>query len=166
MINQNEGQLSIELIMMAAILVFIIFSSAPIIGDMLELNEAMAAARSGATEGMSIDNIAFYSEETFQLYVQEKPRLLYPSSVRIVKIDYINQGYNSYYKKVKIQLHIYASAPNVNHPDDKNSLGDRINYYARKRITNIFKTENMTNTFYNPAFSPRYVFTTADVKWV
>lgn len=46
------------------------------------------------------------------------------------------------------------------------SLGDRINFYARKSVAESFSTSNQTNKLYNPVFSSRYVFTTADVKWI
>jgi hypothetical protein len=45
-------------------------------------------------------------------------------------------------------------------------MGDRINFNARKSIAQSFKTEKLTNALYNPVFSPKYVFTTADVKWI
>ena len=85
--------------------------------------------------------------------------------MKIVKVDYINQGYNSTYKKTKIQLRIWASAPSVEDGGDRNCLGNRISYYARENICKAFGTQNMTNLGCNPAYSKKYIFT-AGVKWI
>lgn len=63
-----------------------------------------------------------------------------------------------------MQLKIHASTPSID-PDDRGCVGDRINFYARKSISDVFNTQNLTNSLFNPAFSDRYVFTTADVVW-
>ena len=164
--TDNNGQLSIEYIMVVGFIflisVSIIFSA----GDAQELNTAMAAARSGAIEGANMDSFAVYPQETFEKYTIEHPRLTSQSNVKIVRIDYTNKGYNSTYKKTKIQLKIWASSPSVQNPSDKNCLGDRINYHIRKSICEAFGTQNLTSAVFNPAFSDRYVFTTNDVKWV
>jgi hypothetical protein len=36
---------------------------------------------------------------------------------------------------------------------------------VRKSISGTFKTDYMSNNAFNPAFSHRYYYTTADVKW-
>ena len=161
-----KGQTSIEfmfLVGFAITITILVFSYAL---NANELNIAMSAARDGALEGTNINSFAIYSEITFKEYEIEKLRLLYTSNIKIVKIDYKNQGFSNVYKKTKIMLMIYASSPMLSSYVDRNSLGDRINYNARKSITNSFKTHNLTNVYYNPAFSDNYVFTTADVKWV
>ena len=164
--KDNSGQLSIEYILivgfMFVISLFIIFQA----GDAQELNTAMAAARSGALDGANMDSFAIYPKVTFDEYTTEHSRLTSQSNVKIVRVDYTNFGYNSTYKKIKIQLKIWASSPSVQNPADKNCLGDRMNYNVRKNICEAFKTQNLTNAVFNPAFSNRYVFTTSDVKWV
>jgi hypothetical protein len=97
--------------------------------------------------------------------MQKHPRLLSTSTVKIVNINYKNFGFNATYNKTRIQLRITASCPTVQE-HDKNPLGDRINYYARKRISESFGTSSQTNTAFNPSYSTDYVFTTADVKWI
>lgn len=161
-----KGQISIEymfLIGFTLIISILVFSYAV---DANELNTAISAARNGALDGANIDSFAIYSELKFKEYEIKKPLLLQASTIKIVKIAYVNQGYSNIYKKTKIMLIIYASTTRVLGYDEKNSLGDRINYNARKSITECFKTHNLTNDFYNPAFSDRYIFTTADVKWL
>ena len=68
--------------------------------------------------------------------------------------------------KTRIQLKVYASCPNIQTLEEKESIGDRINYNMRKSIVKSFKNENITNKLYNPAFSDSYSFTTANVEWV
>lgn len=160
-----RGQLPIEFLMVVGLGVIVLIPLILGVLDASELNQAMSAARTGALQGAISDGLAIYPKETFKDYTMENQRLLNPSGVKIIKINYLNQGFNQSYQKTKIQLKIHASAPSVTDKTDRNCLGDRINFNARKKIVESFKTENLTNSLYNPAFSSRYVFTTADVTW-
>jgi hypothetical protein len=166
MLKEVKGQFTVEYILVMGFFFIIIGCLAYFTGEANELNQIMAAARSGAAEGSVVDSMAIYPQNAFSDYMQNHPRLLSPSSVRIVKIEYKNQGFNSTYNRTKIQLKIYASAPSVTTNEDRNCLGDRLNYYARKSISETFKTQNLTNSIFNPAFSNRYLVTTGDVCWV
>ncbi|NYB52578.1 MAG: hypothetical protein HVN35_08485 [Methanobacteriaceae archaeon] len=163
--NDFKGQLPIEFLMILGFSIMILFPLAINIKDSSELNQAMSSARAGALEGSLSDGFAIYPDKTFDDYAFEHQRLLNPSSVKIINIDYINQGFNPTYQKTKIQLRIHASSSSVKDKTDRNCLGDRINYYVRKKICETFRTENLTNSVFNPAFSSKYVFTTADVYW-
>ncbi|WP_321421596.1 hypothetical protein [uncultured Methanobacterium sp.] len=160
-----KGQLPIEFLLMVGLSVIILIPLTVALSNSVELNQAMSAARTGAIEGAISDSLAVYPTESFQNYTQENQRLLNPSGVKILKITYLNQGFNQSYQKTKIQLKIYASVPSVYNKTDRNCLGDRINFNARKKIAESFNTEDLTNSLYNPAFSKKYVFTTADVQW-
>ncbi|KAF5068349.1 hypothetical protein [Methanobacterium aggregans] len=162
----SKGQLPIEYIMTMGVifLVSLLFLSQA--GCQSELNTALASARSGAIEGANMNSFALYPEETFQNYTSTHNTLTKPATVRIISIEYKNQGLSPTYRKEKIQIKVHASAPSVKNPADRNCLGDRINYHVRMSISQSFKTENLTNKVFNPAFSPRYVFTTCDVAWV
>jgi uncharacterized protein (UPF0333 family) len=162
---EEKGQISAEFIMIAGFMLAVSCAVALYIGDESELTHAMAAARSGASEGVIADSLAIYPDEAFSDYNWEHIRLISPSSVKIVKIDYKNQGFNTLYNRTKIQLRIYATGSSLN-KTDQNCLGERLNYHARKSISEVFNTQNLTNSFFNPAFSHRYVFTTGDVQWV
>lgn len=164
--KDKGGQISVEYILLIGFIFVISAFIALSAANASELNTAMAAARTGAIEGANMDCFAVYPEETFKNNTVKHPRVISPSNVKIVKVDYVNNGYNSTYRKIKIQLRIWASAPSVENEGDRNCLGDRINYHARKSICESFQTQNMTNTIYNPVFTRKYVFTTADVKWV
>ena len=161
-----KGQISIELILIIGFILLVILGIGSFIGTDNELNQAMSAARSGAIEGANADSFAVYPEESFKNYTSEHKRLLSTSSVQIIEINYVNQGFNEKYNKTKIQLQISASAPSVTDISDRNVLGDRVNFYVRKSICESFDTSDQTNEMFNPAFSNRYVFTTTDVTWV
>ena len=161
-----KGQISIELILIIGFILLIILLIGSFVGTDNELNQAMSAARSGAIEGANTDSFAIYPEEAFKNYTVEHNRLLSTSSVKIIKINYINQGFKDEYNKTKIQLQISASAPSVTDISDRNALGDRVNFYARKSICESFCTSEQTNEMFNPSFSNRYVFTTTDVTWI
>lgn len=161
----SKGQLPIEFLLVVSLSIMVLIPLVLGLSDAGELNQAMSAARTGALQGAISDGLAIYPQESFKDYTFEHPRLLNPSGVKIVEINYLNQGFHEGYQKTKIQLKIHASAPSLTDKSDLNCLGDRINFNARKKITESFKTENLTNSLYNPAFSNRYIFTTTDVTW-
>ena len=160
-----EGQISAEYIMIAGFMLVVSCAVAMFIIDESELTHAMGAARSGASEGLITDSLAIYSDEAYKDYVNDHQRLISPSGIKIVNISYKDMGYDVLYNRTKIQLRIYASGSMMNY-SNRNCLGDRINYNARKSICEVFKTQDLTNSFYNPAFTNKYVITTADVKWI
>lgn len=160
-----KGQLPIEFLMILGVSIIFLTPFILGLGNGNELNQAMSAARSGALQGAISDSLAVYPHATFKDYSTEHPRLLYSSEVKITGISYLNQGFHQDYQKTKIQLRIHATSPSITGKTERNCLGDRINFNARKKITQSFKTENLTNALYNPAFSDKYVFTTADVQW-
>jgi len=164
--TENKGQISIEFILLIGLSFVIILSLATFLNNENELNIAMAAARDGAIEGATIDGVAIYPKNSFDDYILNNQILTIPSSVKIIKIEKINNGYHNVYNRTRIQLRVYASCPDLKTTSDKNSAGDRINFYVRKSIASSFKTENLSNNLFNPSFSTNYVFTTANVQWV
>ncbi len=160
-----KGQMSVEFVLIAGFMLILTCAVAAYIFDDSELTHAMAAARSGAVQGVLADSLAVYPEETFKDYIQEHPRLISPSGVKIVKIAYENKGVNPLYNRTWIQLKIYTTGSEMDSAEQYR-LGSRINYYARKSICEVFKTQNLTNVAFNPAFTDKYVFTTAGVEWV
>ena len=131
-----------------------------------ELNIAMSAARNGVIEGFSTSSIGIYPEETYREYSNTKSNLLFPYSVKIVNISYADLGYDNNYDKKKIQFKVYAKTSERFDNDELISIGDRINYNLRKSIAISFNSSASTNKLYNPVFSPHYVYTTANIKWV
>ena len=111
--------------------------------------------------------LAIYPKESYENYSKDpkKQSLMKTKNIKIVKITQSIKGKDTF-NKTRIQLKIYASSPNVKTKEEKESAGDRINYNVRKNIANSFKTENISNKLFNPAFSNKYSFTTANVVWV
>ncbi|MCL2115532.1 MAG: hypothetical protein FWH29_04850 [Methanobrevibacter sp.] len=164
--TENNGQTSIEFIILIGISFILVLSLATFLNSENELNIAMSAARNGATEGANIDGVAIYPRNAFDDYILNNQILTYPNSVKIVKIEKVNNGYHEVYNRTRIQLRVFATSPDLKRTTDKNSAGDRINYHVRKSIANSFNTGHLSNNLYNPSFSKNYVFTTANVQWV
>ena len=160
-----NGQISIEFTLFIGFILILVVGILSSVGDDVELVNIMSSARNGALDGANIDSFAIYPEDSFNNSYEIHPRILNPSQVKIINITYKIFGYDAIYNKTKIQIHITASCPTVNDVD-KNPLGDRINFYARKRICESFGTSSQTYPEYNPAFSKKYFITTAEVKWI
>ena len=134
----NRGQIAGEYLLLAGVLIIIVMMSIQFIAYENELNTAMGAARNGVTEGLGTSSAAIYSKDSYNDYSLSKSNLLHPYSVEIINITYNDLGRD----------------------------GDRINYNLRKSLAICFNSTSSTNKLYNPVFSPHYVFTTANIKWV
>lgn len=161
----EKGQISAEYLFLAGVLILILMISAVFIAGESELNTAMTAARNGVNEAVGISSTGMYPSGSFSDYPYSKQMLLMPYSVDIVNISYQKMDGSSYDKEW-IQFTVYAKTSEKFKNDELDSLGERINYYLRKSIAISFNTTSATNRLYNPVFSPHYVFTTANVKWV
>lgn len=162
----NRAQISAEMLFLIGVLLMIIMISVVFIASQNELNIAMAAARNGANEGLATSSGGIYPEDTYRDYSLSKTSLLYPYSVKIVNVSYDEMGYDANYDKKKIQFKIYAKTSKRFDKREMDSIGDRINYNLRKSLAISFNSTASTNKLYNPVFSPHYVFTTANVKWI
>ena len=163
----EKGQITVELLLLISFTLITAIILANIALDTNELNVAMTSARNGAFEGVSSNGLAIYPKESYDNYSKDpkKQSLMRMKSIKIVKITQSIKGKDNF-NRTRIQLKIYASSPDVKTKEEKESVGDRINYNVRKSIANSFKTENITNKLFNPAFSNKYSFTTANVVWV
>lgn len=166
MIIDEGGSYTLEYVLIFAIGILITLTLFHSMLDICEINTCMASARNGASEGALMDSLAVYPVEPYEKYLKQYPRLKSTSKIVILKIKYKKMELSPVYNKTKIQLEITASAPSINNSYERNCLGDRINYYARRGICQAFKTENISNSKYNPAFSDNYFFTTLDVRWL
>ncbi|WP_407392856.1 hypothetical protein [Methanobrevibacter sp.] len=162
----NKGQMSAELLILLGSLIIILMISVVFIAGEHELNIAMGAARNGAVEGAAASSLAIYPEDIYKDYSNSKAGLLHPYSVEIVNVSYVEDGWDNGYNKKKIQFRVYAKTQDKFTKKELVSIGDRINYNLRKSIAISFNTTKATNKLYNPVFSPHYVYTTANVKWV
>lgn len=162
----NRGQISAEFLFLFGVLIFVVMLSMVFIANENELNVAMVAARSGAAEGVGTSSSAIYPEDTYREYSNSKAGLLYPYSVEIVNVSYMELGYDDNYEKEWIQFRVYAKTSERFDNSELVSIGDRINYNLRKSLAISFNSTPSTNRLYNPVFSSHYVYTTANVKWV
>ncbi|WP_407415314.1 hypothetical protein [Methanobrevibacter sp.] len=159
--------MSAEFLFLFGVLIIIIMISIVFISGENELNTAMEAARNGVIEGVTTSSSAVYPEnDAYAEYSDRKEGLLTPYSVDIVNISYEEFGFDNGYDKKQIQFQVYAKTSDRFDSEELVSIGDRINYYLRKSIAISFNTTDSTNNLYNPVFSPHYVFTTANVKWL
>ena len=163
----KKGQITVELLLLISFTLITAIILANVVLDTNELNVAMTSARNGAFEGVSPNGLAIYPKESYDNYSKDpkKQSLMRMKNIKIVKITQSIKGKDNF-NRTRIQLKIYASSPDVKTKEEKESVGDRINYNVRKSIANSFKTENITNKLFNPAFSNKYSFTTANVVWV
>ena len=161
-----RGQISAEYLLLSGVLILVLISALIFAAGEDELNRAMEASRNGAIEGMDSSASAMYPDDTYYDYSNSKSILLDPYSVELVNISYSELGWDSNYDKQKIQFKVYAKASREFTKKELDSIGDRINFNLRKSIAVTFNTTSSTNGLFNPVFSPHYVFTTANVKWV
>jgi len=166
MITDNKGQISAEFLLLVGSLIVVMLIALSFIASQNELSLAMSAARNGVYEGSSYASSAIYPTDTFNDYSKSDYVMLVPSSVEIVNISYEDMGYDSNFEKNRIQFKVYAHSSKDLDKKELDSIGDRINYNLRKSIALTFETTKSTNKLYNPVFSPHYIFTTANIKWV
>ncbi|MBE6511251.1 MAG: class III signal peptide-containing protein [Methanobrevibacter millerae] len=164
--TDNKGQISAEFLLLVGSLIVVMLIALSFIASQNELSLAMSAARNGVYEGSSYASSAIYPTDTFNDYSKSDYVMLVPSSVEIVNISYEDMGYDSNFEKNRIQFKVYAHSSKDLDKKELDSIGDRINYNLRKSIALTFETTKSTNKLYNPVFSPHYIFTTANVKWV
>ena len=164
--RENKAQISAEYLFFTGVMILIIMIGIAFVYSQQELNIAMSAARSGVNDGMVSSSSGIYPKQTYNDYSKSKSDLLIPYSVEIVNISYSEIGFDNAFDKKKIQFKVYATSSKDFSKKQKDSIGDRINYNLRKSIAISFNSTSSTNKLYNPVFSPHYVFTTANVKWV
>ncbi len=165
-ILDERGQLTMELIFLIGVLLVVIVGSSSYILHQNELIVAMSAAREGVNEGISSDSSSVFPEDVYRDYDSFKKSLLTPNSIKLVRINYTNKGFDSKYEKEKIQFNVAVFSDTIKDKKDQDSAGDRINYNLRKSIAKSVGSENSTNALFNPVFSKNYIYTTANVKWL
>lgn len=164
--KDSRAQISAELLFLFGVLVLVFMISVIFIANQNELNTAMAAARSGAIEGIALTSSGIYSIDTYREYSNSDMNILNPYCVELVNVSYLEMGMDNNYNKKRIQFKVYAKSSKEFNSDELVSIGDRINYNLRKSVAISFNSTDATNKLYNPVFSQHYVFTTANVKWV
>lgn len=165
-IKNNNGQIAIEFLLIIGFSLILIISLANFLSYENDINVAIAAAREGIEIGVTNSRVAIHESDAYENYVISKNSILHPNSIKIIKIEIVDRGFDSRYNRTSIQLRIFASSPSISSNEDKVSIGSKITYQARKSITETFNTHNLTNNLYNPSFSKEHVFTTSNVQWI
>lgn len=127
--------------------------------DENEKNIILSSAKLGAQEGVDKNAYAMYYNDTFNKYQSEYPRLLYPTDIDIINVTLKENNTGS------LIISVYAHSNTKLTGNQKYILSSRINYYARRSITNTFK-QKQNGLYYTPALSDNYKIECEDVKWL
>lgn len=156
--KNNQGQISVEYILIMTVIITFLITTTIIITDQQEKNTILSAAKIGAQEAVDKNAYSMYYNDTFNNYQTQYPRLLKPSDIDVINITLIEENNSTI--KIQATAHSHSMLSN----NEKYIVGSRINYYIRKSITETFKQE-ASDEFYNPALSNKYKIETYDVKW-
>ena len=166
MFNEEKAQSSAELILFIGFILVIFIISLNFILSENELNQAVLAASKGVNDGLVSDSLAVYPEQTFNEYSLNKKSLLSPYDIKVLKIEYRDNGFDEKSNKTRIQFKVYVTSSKITDYQDRDSAGDRINFNLRKSLAYTFNSTSSTNGLFNPVYSKNYIFTTANVVWV
>ena len=155
----NKGQIIVEYILLIIVILIMISVVTTMIINQSEKNQILSAAQVGAQTAVEKNGYSMYYNDTFNDYQEQHQRLLYPTNIKIIKIEMLEHDNNT------IDLQVRATTTSSLTYQEKYQVGMRINYYIRQTITDSFN-KNATNTFYEPAISDNYVINTKTVKWV
>ncbi|RAP53822.1 MAG: hypothetical protein BZ137_05500 [Methanosphaera sp. rholeuAM130] len=155
----NRGQISLEYIIFSTVIIIMVISLSQAVLDENEKNMIITSARMGAQEGVDKNAYATYYNDTFNYYQSDYPRLLYPTDIDIVNIS-LNET-----SEKRLTINIAAHSNTKLSHNQKYIISSRINYYARRSITNTFK-QKQNGLYYTPALSDNYEIECEDVKWV
>ncbi|MEA4957662.1 hypothetical protein SDC9_08624 [bioreactor metagenome] len=164
--NENKGQGSIEFLFLISFSIVTVLLMANFLGNIYDFNLAILAAKNGINPGLNAGRISVLEESAYDKYKINNTVLIHPNSIKIVKIETINRGFDDRYNKTSIQIRVYASSTSLISREDMVSIGEKINFSLRKSITLAFNTNNLSNGLYNPCFSKKHLYTTANVQWV
>lgn len=154
----NKGQIAVEYIVLMGVLVIIILLTSSIIYQEIEKNKILNTAQIGAQTGVDKNGYAMYYNDTFNNYLENYPRLLTPTEIKIIQIN-MKEENNT------LNLEIVAHSVNTLSSTEKYVIGSRINYYVRKAISESFHI--ITNdTYYTNIKTRNYEIKTKNVKWV
>ncbi len=164
--NEDKGQGSIEFLFLISFGIILALLLTNSLAQEYDLTLSILAAKNGVTTGLDGGRLSVFEKSAYNKYKINNSVLTHPNSIKLVKIETIDRGYDSRYNRTSIQIKAFVSSSSVMLKGDRTSTGDRINFNLRKSITMTFGTSNLTNTLHNPCFSNHHVYTTANVQWV
>ncbi|RAP45973.1 MAG: hypothetical protein BZ135_04470 [Methanosphaera sp. rholeuAM6] len=153
----NKGQITVEYMLMVAVIIIIMISATNVIQEETEKNTILNAAQIGAQIGVDKNGYAMYYNDTFNNYQENYQRLLYPTDIEVINITLTKSDKNIY---LQVNLHTNNDLTT----QERYIIGYRVNYYVRKTIAETFN-QNITYPYENLE-TERFKIRNNTVKWV
>ena len=154
----NKGQIVAEYILVIGIIIVILITMSQILIEESEKNTILESAQIGAQIGIDKNAYAMYYNDTFNNYMLNYPKLLYPTEIRVINISIMDNNSN-------IILQAFLHSDNYLTNNQKEIVGSRVNYYIRKTISETFNQKN-SELYYENCQTNNYKIETKKVKWI
>lgn len=154
----NKGQITEEYILIVGMIIVILILMSHVLIIESEKNLILESAQTGAQIGIDKNAYAMYYNDTFNNYMINYPKLLYPTEIKVINISIIE---NNNTMSLQVLLHSNNYLTN----NQKEIVGFRVNYYIRKTISETFNQEG-TDLYYENCQSNNYKIETKKVKWI
>lgn len=154
----NKGQILVEYMLLASILIIILIFTTNTILEETEKNTIITSAQIGAQIGVDKNAYAMYYNDTFNNYQENYPKLTHPTEIKVITINMTETN-----NQLEIQASLHSNT-RLN-SNEKNIIGSRVNYYIRKTISEATGTKN-NDLYYENIQTKKYKINTKIVKWV
>lgn len=154
----NEGQITAEYILMIVVIILISVMMTQVLLTESEKNIVLESAQTGAQIGVDKNAYAMYYNDTFNNYMINYPKLLYPTEIKVINISIMENN-----NIISLQVCLHSNNYLTN--NQKVIVGSRVNYYVRKTISETFNQQD-TDLYYENCQSNNYKIETKKVKWV
>jgi len=154
----NKGQIIVEYILIVVVIFLIIIPMTHVFLIESEKNIIIESAQIGAQIGIDKNAYAMYYNDTFNNYMDNYPRLLYPTEIKVINISIIENENN-----ITLQVFLHSNDYLTN--NQKEIVGSRVNYYIRKTISETFNQKD-TDLYYENCQSNNFKIETKKVKWI
>lgn len=154
----NKGQIVAEYILVIGIIIVILITMSQILIEESEKNTILESAQIGAQIGIDKNAYAMYYNDTFNNYMLNYPKLLYPTEIRVINITMMDNN-----SSIILQVSLHSDNYLTN--NQKEIVGSRVNYYIRKTISETFNQKN-SDLYYENCQTNNYKIETKKVKWI
>lgn len=154
----NKGQIVAEYILVIGIIIVILITVSQILIEESEKNTILESAQIGAQIGIDKNAYAMYYNDTFNNYMLNYPKLLYPTEIRVINITMMDNN-----SSIILQVSLHSDNYLTN--NQKEIVGSRVNYYIRKTISETFNQKN-SELYYENCQTNNYKIETKKVKWI
>ena len=154
----NKGQIVAEYILVIGIIIVILITMSQILIEESEKNTILESAQIGAQIGIDKNAYAMYYNDTFNNYMLNYPKLLYPTEISVINISMMNNN-----SSIILQVSLHSDNYLTN--NQKEIVRSRVNYYIRKTISETFNQKN-SDLYYENCQTNNYKIETKKVKWI